>query len=99
MGASSGGCKTEGLDRSALQARQGQKVDSQGTDGNNEGADSVNTKGADDANGSANKNWWHKKGAGAKYKKAPAHKKKKTNIDVVAHTCQEMQCWLYEGFF
>ena len=55
MVASAGGCKAAGLDRSALQARKGQKVDGQGTNGNNEGADNVNTKGGDDVNGSAKK--------------------------------------------
>ena len=58
-------CKAAGLDRSAQQARKGQKVDGQGTNGNNEGADNVNTKGGDDVNGSAKKNCWHKKSAGA----------------------------------
>ena len=28
----------------------------------------------------------------SQYKKTPAQKKKKTNIDVVAYTCQEIQC-------
>ena len=55
------------------------------TDIYNKGADSVNTKGADDANGSAKK-------VPARYRKSAGTKKKKTNIDVIAHTCREIQC-------
>ena len=76
MVASAGGCKAAGLDRSALQARKGQKVDGQGTNGNNEGADSANDKGGDDANGRAKKTAGTKKVA-AQYKKAPTQKRRK----------------------